>query len=115
MPLPANFGKGPTEEPHRFFRNVCIQFRKTILSSKDHKLLEPEIENFINASKEMNWHVKNSDVYHKDPGEKAVQKVLSECDRYYKALISDPSSAIAQDLLDALDEVERLINNFKAN
>ena len=74
MALPANFAKGPTEEPHRFFRNVCIHFRKVILSSKDHKALEPEIENFINASKEMNWHVKNSDVYHKDQGEKAVRK-----------------------------------------
>src|SRR5580692_1448917 len=115
MPLPTNFGKGPTEEPHRFFRNVCIQFRKTILSSKNYKALEPEIENFINASKEMNWHVKHSDVYHKDQGEKAVQKVLSECDRYYKALIEAPSKAVAQDLLDALDNLERLIDSFKAS
>jgi hypothetical protein len=114
MSLPANFGQNPTEEPHRFFRNVCIQFRKAILSSKNYQMLESEIENFINASKEMNWHVKNSDVYHKDQGEKAVQKVLSECDRYYKSLITDPSSAVAQDLIEALAEVERLVDNFKA-
>lgn len=112
MPLPVNFSKSPTEEPHRFFRNVCIRFRKAILSSKDYTLLEPEIENFINASKEMNWHVKTTDVFRKNAGEKAVQKVLSECDRYFKTLISNPSSSIAQDLLDSLDEVERLIDNL---
>jgi hypothetical protein len=114
MALPDNFAKDPTEGPNRYFRNVCIQFRKTVVSSKDYPSLEPEIENFINASKEMDWHVKNSDVYHKDQGEKAVQKVLRECDRYYKTLIADPSSATSQDLLDALEEVERLIHNLKA-
>lgn len=114
MELPENFGKNPTEEPHRFFRNVCIQFKKAIRSSKDYKTLEPEIENFINASKQMNWHLHSDDVYRKDQGEKAVQKVLAECDRYYKMLISDPSSAVSQDLLDSLEEVERLIHNLKA-
>ena len=114
MELPVNFAQNPAEEPNRFFRNVCIQFRKAVLSSKDYQMLETEIENFINASKEMNWHVKSSDVYRKDQGEKAVQKVLAECDRYFKTLISNPSSAIAQDLIDALNEVERLIDNYKA-
>jgi len=63
----------------------------------------------------MNWHVKTSGVFRKDEGEKAVQKVLTECDRYYKALISDDFSATSQDLLNALQEVERLIETFKAS
>lgn len=113
MPLPGNFAQPPHEEPHRFFRNVCIHFRKVILATKEYKQLEPEIENFINASKQMNWHFKPSDTFRKAPGEKAMQKVLSECDRYYKALITNSSSAISQDLLDALSEVERLIDELK--
>lgn len=115
MELPVNFAQNPAEDPNRFFRNVCIHFRKVILSTKDYQSLEPEIENFINASKEMNWHLKNSAVYHKDAGEKAMERVLSACDRYYKALIADPESATSQDLLNALDEVERLIHNQKAS
>ena len=111
MALPDNFAKGPTEEPHRFFRNVCIHFRKAILSSKDHRALEPEIENFINACKEMHWHAKPTGVYHKDPGEKAAQKVLAECDRYYKTLIEEPYNAVSQDLLDALSELERVFSS----
>lgn len=114
MDLPDNFAKEPTEEPHHFFRNVCIHFRKAILS-KDYRTLELEIENFINASKEMNWHVKHSDIYRKDQGEKAVQKVLSECDRYYRALIDDPYTAVSQDLLDALTELESLIGTYKVS
>jgi hypothetical protein len=114
MTLPNNFAQAPHEEPHRFFRNVCIQFRKVILTTKEHKQLEPEIENFINASKQMNWHLKPSETFRKDAGEKALQKVLTECERYYKALIADPSSATSQDLLDALSEVQRLIDTLKA-
>jgi len=115
MSLPANFAKAPDEGPHRFFRNVCLHFKKVVQTTKDYKQLELEIENFINASKEMNWHVKTGDVYRKNAGEKAVQKVLSECDRYYQTLLSDPNSARAQDLLDALSNLEQLIDNFQVS
>jgi hypothetical protein len=115
MPLPANFSKGPDEGPHRFFRNVCLHFKKIVQTTKDYRQLEPEIENFINASKEMNWHIKTGDVFRKNAGEKAVQKVLSECDRYYKTLISDPDSATTQGLLDSLSNLEQLIDSFQVS
>ncbi|HEY2811360.1 MAG TPA: hypothetical protein VGJ00_08240 [Rhabdochlamydiaceae bacterium] len=114
MPLPTNFSGRPTEEPHRYFRNVCIQFRKAILSLKDRKQLEEEIENFINASKQMNWHVQSADVFQKNEGEKAVQKVLTESERYYKSILND-DPAPNQDLLDALNVVEQLIDSQKVN
>ena len=112
MPLPDNFAKSPSEGPHRFFRNVCLHFKKTVQRAKDHRELEEDIENFINASKQMDWHVTTGDVFRKNEGERAVFKVLTECERYYKALLLDPATAVAQDLLDALDNLEHLIDNF---
>ena len=114
MSLPTNFAKGPTEEPHRFFRNLCIEFRNTIKSSKDSSKLEWEMERFLDASKQMNWHHKNTGVYHKDEGEKAALKVWSEFNRYVADIKGNKSTANPQDLLDALNEVERLVNNLKA-
>ena len=45
--------------------------------------------------------------------EKAIGKVWREFNRYLKDLESSNSKAAAQDLLNALSEVERLIDNFK--
>jgi hypothetical protein len=115
MPLPDNFSSAPTEGPHRFFRNVCLHFKKSIQATKDLRELEENIENFINASKQMDWHVQSGDVFRKNEGEKAVLKVLSECERYYKAMLDDPAKAVAQDLLDALDNLNHLIDSFNVS
>lgn len=112
MPMPANFS-APTEEPHRYFRNLCIEFKKAIHSSKDLNLLQDEMEKFINASKQMNWHHKDSGKYHKDAGEKAAGKVWKEFDRYFRDLSSNPDKANAQDLLEALAVVEGLIQSSR--
>jgi hypothetical protein len=40
------------------------------------------MEKFIGESKQMNWHTKNTGVYHKDEGKKLADKVLSEFQRY---------------------------------
>lgn len=114
MSLPNNFASQPAEDPHRYFRNICHDFVKKVKTSKNIDLLQEEMERFINASREMNWHNKNTDVYHKDAGEKATDKVWSEFKRYIFGLLSSQSSrANSQDLLNALAEVERLIHNLK--
>ncbi|MBS0616310.1 MAG: hypothetical protein JSR58_07165 [Verrucomicrobia bacterium] len=113
MPLPNNFSGAPHEEPHRYFRNACIAFKKTVHETKDLNLLQDEMEKFINAAKQMNWHPKTTGTYHKDEGAKAADKVWKEFDRYFRDLTKDAKAASPKDLLEALTEVERLIHNLK--
>jgi hypothetical protein len=113
MSLPANFSEQPAEDPHKYFRNILIQFRKTIKSSKDADLLQDQMAQFIDASRQMNWHHKQSGVYHKDQGEKAADKVWTEFKRYAQDLQMHPHQANPQDLLEALGEIERLVNSLK--
>jgi hypothetical protein len=113
MSLPANFSGIPGEDAHHYFRNVCIELKKTIKSSKDINQLEQEHERFINACKQMDWRHKNSGIYHKAEGDKAVSKAKAEFERYVGSLKSGDPLANPQDLLDAILEVERLISSFK--
>ncbi len=112
--LPTNFSGSPGEELHRYFRNLCLEFKKAIKTSKDSLELQENMERFIDASKQMDWHKKNTGVYHKDQGAKAADKVWTEFSRYIHDLDSRPGAANPQDLLDALGEVERLVNSLKA-
>ena len=115
MSLPTNFSGPPGEELHRYFRNVVIEFKKMLGSSKDARQLEQEVDRFLDTSRQMNWHHKNEATYHKDAGDKAVAKVLNEATRYIQALQKKtPTQANPKDLLDALAEVERLILSQKA-
>jgi len=113
MALPENFSQNPKEDLHRVFRNLCIEFKKTIKSSKNVSQLDLEIQRFIDASKQMNWHHNSSSVFHRDEGDKATRKVLAEYKRYVDELNSNQQNANPQDLLDALAEVERLIKSYK--
>lgn len=112
--LPVNFSGPPGEELHRSFRNICVEFQKTIKSSKDILELDQQIDSFIDISKQMDWHHKNSGVYHKDPGAKACDRVCSEYMRYRTLLQKDEINANPQDLVDALVQVEQLIRGLKA-
>jgi len=115
MPLPANFSGPPGEELHRYFRNVCIEFKKMVKTTQDIAELKQEVDRFLDTSRQMNWHHKNTAVYHKDVGDKAVAKVLNEATRYVEALHkNNPKPANSNDLLEALAEVERLILAQKA-
>ena len=114
MELPANFSGAPGEELHRYFRNVCNEFKKTVKSSKELEKLNWEMERFIDISKQMNWHQKPSAVFHKDEGAKATTKVISEFQRYMQSLEAEQKNANPHYLLEALSEVERLIQNLKA-
>jgi hypothetical protein len=113
MELPANFETPPGEELHRAFRNTCIEFKKLIKSSKDLNELKEQMQKFIEISKQMNWHVKNTGIYHKAEGEKLADKVFAEFKRYMQDLEPYLNKANPADLLKALDGMERYINDFQ--
>lgn len=113
MELPANFESPPGEEPHRSFRNTCIEFRKLIKSSKDLNELQQEMQKFIGESKQMDWKVKNTGVYRKDEGKKLANKVLTEFQRYIKDLEPYLNRADPSDLLEALKLMEQFIDSYK--
>ncbi|HSW86030.1 MAG TPA: hypothetical protein VLG49_00865 [Rhabdochlamydiaceae bacterium] len=111
MPLPVNFSGNPGEEPHHFFRKVCIDFKKKIRSSKDSVELKEALERFVDSSKQLDWHHKSSGVYRKNEGDKAIHKVWTECTRYIDGLASNSNP---QDLLDALEAVDHLVDSLKS-
>lgn len=113
MSLPANFGKPPGEELHRIFRNTCIEFKKLIKSSKNIQELEQEMLKFIGECKAMDWHSKNTGVYHKDEGQKLAEKILAEFKRYKNDLEPFLNKADPTDLLNALDAMEQYVKNYK--
>ncbi|MFI5333819.1 MAG: hypothetical protein ACHQT8_01470 [Chlamydiales bacterium] len=112
MSLPANFSRAPGEEPGRNFRNLCIKFQKLIKTSQDSEELQRMMEEFINESREMNWHHKTSDRFQKDVGEKMTGKVFTEFKRYVDGLGQNPP-VNPQDLLDAIVVVEQYVRSFK--
>ncbi len=111
--LPVNFSGAPSEELHHHFRNICIEFQKTIKQSTDIRALDEQIDRFIDTSKQINWHHRNSGVYHKDEGAKACERVCSEYMRYRTGLQKD-QGVNPQDLIDALLGVEQLLRGSKA-
>ena len=113
MELPANFESSPGQEPHRSFRNLCIEFKKILKSSKKVSELNRVMERFIDESKQMTWHVQNTGVYHKDQGKKLTEKVLSEYQRYIKDLEPYVNRADPSAVIEALSLMEQFINNFK--
>ena len=115
MELPANFESPPGQEPHRTFRNTCIEFKKLIMHSKDINELKQEMQKFIEEAKQMSWQKKNTAVYHKDEGEKIVDKIFTEFKRYMGDLEPFLNKADPHSLLNALDALEKYIKNYKVN
>ena len=89
------------------------EFKKAVQKSRDPMLLEIEMEKLINASKEMTWKTKKKEIRKKDEGEKALCKVWNEFSRYIQALKKNPKNAEAMELMDALSEIERLIESLQ--
>lgn len=113
MPLPAPYTGRPGEEPHHYYRNLCLHFIKLIKTTQDIPLLEEEMERLIDASHQMRWPREKSTVYHVDEGEKALQRVYREFKRYIETLKTHPENAHKQDLLDALVILEQMIASQK--
>jgi hypothetical protein len=112
MEIPANYGTAPGEEPRHYFRNICIAFKKTLQETKSIPKLQQAMGDFLNAAKAMRWHHKHEEIYRKDEGEKAMQKVWNEFKRYLIALEKNPEEAKPQDVMEAILEIERLIRNI---
>jgi hypothetical protein len=113
MPLPANFESPPGKELHRVFRNTCIEFKKLIHSSKTIPELEQMMQKFIDICKEMDWHKKNTGVYHKSEGAKLADKIFSEFKRYRQDLEPYLNRANPADLIQALELMEQFIDSYK--
>ena len=103
----------PDEELFRRYRNILLQLKKTIQTSKNIDELKMQMEHFINANRHVTWPHHTSAVYHKDEAEKAVGKVVTEYQRYIKGLENDDPDANYQDLLDALLIVESMLGRLK--
>ncbi len=108
-----NYGHILGQNPHKYFHNLCIEFKKILQKSKDPALLEIEMEKLINASKQMKWKTEKKEIWKKDEGEKVLCKVWNEFSRYMQELKKNPKNAVAKDLMDSLWEVERLLASLK--
>lgn len=113
MSISSAYPGYPEKKFIRHFRNALLQLRKTIQSSKDIDELKLHMEHFINANRRVVWPHHTSEVFHKDEAEKAVQKVVTEFQRYTQDLQLQKSQKSYQDLLDALFIVESMIDRLK--
>ncbi len=108
--LPSSFSSNPDQDPHKYFKNLLIAFRKEIEGAVDTEALQEKMQTLLNASKEMHYidtHKKS--IFHKPETQKALDKLWKEFDRYYLTILKEPSKANAQDLLDAVAIVESLV------
>jgi hypothetical protein len=103
----------PEASSLRHFRNTLLQFKKALQTSKDSTELHVQMEHFLNASRQVTWPHHTCDVYHKDEAEKAVDKVITEFQRYIKDLEHPTSLASSKDLMDALFVVESMLDRIK--
>jgi len=109
--MPKSFSSLPNQDPHKYFKNLLIAFKKEIKGAIDVAALQEKMETIINAAKEMKYtdpHKKS--IFHKPETEKALNKVFSEFDRYILTYQKDPAKTEDQDLLDAIAIVESLLS-----
>ncbi len=111
MSLPTSFSGMPAEEVQRSFRNICIEFKKIVNTSKNIDQLQTQMERFLGACKHVDWHVHTSGTYHQDEGVKAADRVWKEFKRYVLALLTGTASP--HDLLAAITDIERLLATHK--
>lgn len=113
MPLSESFERPPGETPHHYFSKVYRDLKKAVQSSKDTELLEREMQKFIDACRQMNWHYQTNSVQHKGEGEKIANKIYTEFKRYIADLRKRPGNAQSEDLLTSLKLMEPLIYTYQ--
>ena len=92
MSLPSSFSSLPNQEPHKYFKNLLIAFKKEIEGSADIDALQEKMQALINASKDMKYIDKHKkDVFHKSEASKTLSKVFSEFDRYITTIKKEPN------------------------
>jgi hypothetical protein len=109
---PPGFFGFPEEESARRYRNTLIEVKKTIVSSKSIEELKMQMEHFLNINRHVTWQHHTSGVYRKDEAEKAVDKVLTEFERYITNLKRHIPNTSNQDLLDAIAIVESMLDRI---
>lgn len=108
--LSPSYSSLPDEDPHKYFKNLLIDFKKEIEAAIDVAALQEKMLMLINASKQMSYLDNHpTSIYHKPETKKALNKVWKEFDRYILTYQKNPSKANPQDLLDALSIVESLL------
>ena len=110
--LPPSFSMPPGQNPHSYYRNLCIEFKKILNETKDILILQKEMNKLLSASKEMNWKEEKLEIWKKNDGKKAIDKVWYEFKRYIHDLQTSKEKANTQDLLDAIEEIQRQVSNL---
>lgn len=111
MTLPSSFSSNPDQDPHKYFKNLIIDFKKEIKGAVDTDALQEKMSTLINASKELIYKdTHKKDIFHKPETKKAIEKIWTEFDRYILTIQKEPSKANAQDLLEAIAIVETYIS-----
>lgn len=113
MAMPSSKPGFPEEKSIRHFRNALLQLKKTIQSSTDVDELKMNMEHFIHVTRKVAWPHQTNEIFRKDEAEKALDKVLTEFQRYIKGLQHQKAKESPQDLLDALLIVETMIDQLK--
>lgn len=108
--LPSSFSSMPDQDPHKYFKNLLLDFKKEIEGAVDIEVLQEKMQGIINASKEMKYHDNHpKSVYHKPATTKALSRIWKEFDRYIYTAQNNPDQANSQSLLDAIAIVESLL------
>jgi Skp family chaperone for outer membrane proteins len=111
--VPKSFSCPPGQSLHKYFSNLCIEFRKILEEKGNLEVLQKKMVEIINAAKEMDFLKKRSDVWGKEETDKGMRRLLDEFKRYVRDVESNVERADEKDLLKALEEVERLIKSWE--
>jgi hypothetical protein len=110
----SEFTSAPGQDPHKYFRVICKDFIKTIKGTRIIEDLQVDMQKMINASHDLTWKNQSlKDVFKKPLGEKIMDKVFNEFERYINDIKTNPDKANDQYLLDALTEVIKLSESQK--
>ncbi len=110
MNLPKNFCAKPGESNHKYYLNLCYDFKKKIENTRDPSDLEEEMQTLINASRDLDWRESKHTVYKKSESEKIFSHFIKELARYTTNLREGHLPA-SQDLIDSLDELILLLES----
>ena len=103
----------PEEKSVRHFRNILIQLKKTLMSSKKIDEINQEMEHFINANRKVVWPHQTQEVFRKEEAEKAIAKITTEFQRYVSDLKKHQGKESFQDLMEAILVLESIIDQIR--
>ncbi len=102
----------PGESLHKYYLNLCYDFKKKIETTRDPSELEERMVTLINASRDLDWRETKHSKYKKPEAEKIFNHFINELARYTTNL-REGHKTETQDLLDSLDELILLLESRK--